>query len=121
GDMGRGAIYVTPLGPAPDIAVRKTASGEFVAAGHPFTYTMAFSNTAGVTAANVTLTDTLPLGLTLTGVLSSGAALTQTSGAPALAWAISPLAAGQGGVITLTAIFSVPASITNTAVITGAY
>ena len=101
--------------PRPTCACSRPPRQPWSRSGQPFTYTLAFSNAAGLSASNLSLTDTLPVSVTVTGVFSSGVALTQTSGAPTFAWAIQPLAVGQGGVITLTGAVSGPGVITNTA------
>jgi hypothetical protein len=68
----------------------------------------------------------VPVSVTVTGVtsspLGSGVIITQTGGSPAFAWAVSDLAVGAGGVITLTGTLTTSAAIygtqfTNTATI----
>ena len=70
--------------------------------GATLTYTLAFSNSGPLTAVGVAITDSLPAGLTPLSVVSSGAAITATSGVT-YAWQVSDLPPGAGGYITLTA------------------
>ncbi len=57
-----GTFTVTP---APDLTISKTASAATVPTSSVFSYTLAVSNIGAGTAANVTVTDTLPAGVTL--------------------------------------------------------
>ncbi len=113
----------------PDVAITKTALPDIVTPGGAITYTLRFTNAGPGIASGVTISDSIPLSVTITGVTSStvdsGVVITQTSGSPDFAWDVSDLAVGAGGVITLTGTISVsqPISlagqiITNTAVIT---
>lgn len=75
--------------------------------GDPLTYTVAFSNTGDIAAQNVVISDSVPLSVTITGVVSStygGATIVQTSGAPDFVWSVGTLPVGSGGVITLTGV-----------------
>src|SRR5690606_35036702 len=63
-------------------------------------------------AVGVAITHALPAGIVFSGVASSGVVVTQTSGAPALAWVTDPLPAQGRGIITVTG--SVDAAITGT-------
>lgn len=53
--------------PQPDVKVTKSASKTSVNSGDSFTFTIQASNVGGSTANNVTITDTIPNGLTITG------------------------------------------------------
>ncbi len=113
-----------------DVAVTKMVSPALLSPGAAVTYTLAFSNliNAGPSVATgAVISDRIPLSVTITGVTSStfgsGVWITQTSGAPNFAWALSDLAVGEGGVITLTGFLNPDATatgalITNTATIT---
>jgi uncharacterized repeat protein (TIGR01451 family) len=95
--------------------------------GGAITYTLSFSNGGQATASGVVISDSVPVSVTITGVTSStfgsGVIITQTGAAPDFAWAVSDLAGGAGGVITLTGTLSnsvalIGTQITNTATIT---
>ncbi len=98
---------VTPTGP--------------VQPGDSLTYTLSFGNAGSGLAYGVVITDIAPGEVTVSGIqtmMDSGIAITATGPS---AWIVTPLAAGQGGVITLTGQVSqsYPGGIfTNTALIT---
>jgi uncharacterized repeat protein (TIGR01451 family) len=88
--------------------------------GDPITYTLRFSNTSFITATQVVLTDTIPISVTNTTVISSGVMITQRAGTRYV-WDIADLASGAGGTITITGVLSDPltaGTFTNTAIIT---
>jgi len=108
-------------GSSPELHIAKTVSSASVIPGETLTYTLVFSNAGGSVAVGATLTDALPAEIEALGVASSGAVITQTSGAPAYAWAVANLAPDAGGVITLTGRVkdsALKGAITNTAYIT---
>ena len=97
------------------------------APGAAITYTLRFTNTGPGSARGVVLRDSVPVSVTISRVTSStvgsGVRITQTSAGPNFAWAVSDLAVGAGGVITLAGTLSPSAAligtrITNTATIT---
>ncbi len=103
-----------------DLVLRKTADPAHVVPGAALTYTLVFSNEGSATAADVVLTDLVPV--SVTGVLSQsrGALLTATAGTRYV-WQVADLLPGEGGRITITGVLSEPvaaASFTNTASIT---
>jgi len=57
--------------PQPDVKVTKSANKTSVNSGDSFTFTVDASNVGGSTAHNVTITDTIPNGLTITGTSAS--------------------------------------------------
>lgn len=95
--------------------------------GDSITYTLAYSNGGPATAHHVLLTATLPSILLSPTVTASGA-ITPHGSAP-LAWEVADLAAGEGGIVTITAmisptfrgVFSATAVITTTAVETNTW
>lgn len=102
----------------PDLRLTKSVTPTTAQPGDAVTYTLAFSNTGPGTARGVVLTDTVPVTVSVTAVLSSGASITDTGATPPYVWQIADLAAGEGGVITLTGVLSdsLPASlVTNVA------
>ncbi len=108
-----------------DVSIVKQVTPALVGPGGAVSYTLAFSNTGTELVSGVTISDSLPVSVTVTSVASStfgGGAIVQTSGAPNYAWTVSDLPAGAGGVITLTGAVSAglnaDAVLTNTAAIT---
>ena len=108
-----------------DLALAKAVTPASAAPGAAITFTLRFTNTGPSIASGVVLSDSIPLSVTVTGVTSStvgsGVIITQTSSGPNFAWAVSDLAVGAGGVITLTGAvngsLAADAVITNTATI----
>ena len=116
-----------------DVGIAKTVVPAGAAPGAAITYTLSFSNAGPGVAYGVVISDSVPVSVTVSGVTSStvgsGVLITQTSGSslPSVggdfAWAVSDLAVGAGGIITLTGTISPNAAligtqITNTATIT---
>ena len=74
------------------------------APGQPVTYTLTFSNAGLGTASQVSIRDTIPPTITVTDIFSSGVALHTSGNPPTYGWLVAELAAGEGGVITITGI-----------------
>ena len=75
------------------------------AAGELITYTLTFLNAADIgstTATDVVITDVVPVSVTISSVVSSGASITNTGATPPYVWQVQDLAPGEGGVITIT-------------------
>ena len=103
----------------PDVQLNKAVSPATALPGDPITYTLDFSNSGGVTATNVILIDAIPSDLSVTSVVSSGAAITQTNTGNSYQWQIADLGAGEGGVITIVGtIVPTATAFINTATIT---
>lgn len=105
------------------VGLTKQASAAAVSPGDAITYTLTFSNAGPGTANDVIISDSVPSDITITGVFSSGANITQTSGSPNFVWSLGNLTAGSSGVITLTGVVSnnqslIGTTLTNTAGIT---
>jgi uncharacterized repeat protein (TIGR01451 family) len=108
-------------GPAPDLAIAKTHSGNASQGQIGFNYTITVSNVgAGTTSGTVTVSDTIPTGMTATAmsgngwVCSFGSTSTCTR-SDALAGASSYPAI----TLTVTVASTAPSSITNTATVSG--
>ncbi len=110
-----------------DVGIAKTIAPALSEPGGAVTYTLSFSNDGPGIAIGVVVADSVPVSVSITGVISSpvgsGVVITQTGGSPAFAWAVSELAVGAGGIITLTGTLSNSAAIygtqfVNTATIT---
>ena len=104
--------------PAPDLALSKTHAGTFTA-GSDGTYTLNVSNVGnGPTAAAITVTDTLPTGLTYSS--ASGANWTCAAAAQVITCTNpGPLAANASSAITLTVHIAsnLTSGVTNTATV----
>ena len=84
------------------------------------TYTITFANYGSELVTGIMISDTIPISVTNTSVISSGVAITQVNGSR-YAWDIAPLEVGQGGIITITGQLSLTlpgGTFTNTATIT---
>lgn len=102
----------------PDLRLTKSVTPETATPGDTIIYTLDFSNVGPGVATGVVLTDTVPVSVTGTTVVSSGVQITDMGVAPPYVWQIADLAAGAGGTITITGVLSdpLPASlITNIA------
>jgi uncharacterized repeat protein (TIGR01451 family) len=85
-----------------DLAIAKAVTPTIASPGDTITYTLTFTNEGTGRALDVTITDTLPLSVTVAGVSRSGATITNTSATlPIYAWDVEDLDPGEGGVITL--------------------
>ena len=87
--------------PYVDLAITKTATPGKVAPGDAVTYRLTYTNRGTATAQNVVITDHLPPEILDAGFTSTGAPVTQSEGAT-FEWEVEDLAAGAGGVITIT-------------------
>jgi len=105
---------------AQDAVITKDVTPESAVPGQSITYTLVFSNAGGALATGVVITDSIPISVTGTSVLNSGAAITQVGGVD-YAWQVADLAPGAGGMITITGVPSANltyALLDNTATIT---
>ncbi len=112
---------ILPLVPGPDLAITKTHSGNARQGQVGFTYTITVRNVGGTaTSGPVVVTDTLPAGLTATA--ASGAGWSCTVGPTTTCTRSDPLGPGAAyPAITLTVNVAgdAPASVTNTATVSG--
>ncbi|MBN1318594.1 MAG: DUF11 domain-containing protein [Anaerolineales bacterium] len=105
-----------------DLALVKTIDPMAAEPGHTLSYTLVFTNQGSCMGQSVTITDAMPLELTITNIDSAGVAIAQTQSSPNMVWEVQDLTPGQGGIITVTANLQIclPAGIlTNTAAIGG--
>ncbi|MBM4069789.1 MAG: choice-of-anchor E domain-containing protein [Planctomycetes bacterium] len=84
-----------------DMAIVKTVSSSTVQIGATFTYTLNVSNLGTGPAQNVSVTDTLPTGVTYVGATGAGWTITVSNGV--ITATRSGMAAGESSVITITA------------------
>ena len=85
---------------APDMTVSKSATPAIVRAGKSITYVIVFTNSGGVAASNVRITDTLPVSASLVASQTTAASFVAGS---THAWFSPTVAPGSVGVITITA------------------
>src|SRR5206468_5392673 len=69
--------------------------------GSLLTYTIAYANNGTDAAHGVTITDTLPSGVTIMSASNSGS---YDSGTKTVTWSLSDVAAGASGTVTLTVL-----------------
>jgi uncharacterized delta-60 repeat protein/uncharacterized repeat protein (TIGR01451 family) len=100
-----------------DLALRKTVTPTTVSPGQAITFTLVFSN-SGSKAPGAGIIDHMPVSVTVTSIISSGAFITTTGTGPTYSWEVGELAYGQVGVITIGGVISTSAAggtFTNTA------
>ncbi|MCB9126044.1 MAG: DUF11 domain-containing protein [Caldilineaceae bacterium] len=107
-----GAAYVFGSLIAGDVTIGLSVAPATARPGQTITYTLAFTNNGPDPAVGVAITHELPAGIVFGGIASAGVVVTQTSGAPGLAWVTDPLPAQGRGFITVTG--SVDGAITAT-------
>ncbi len=126
------AILGCPQLGDPEVGIAKTVTPTSVGTGETVTFTLTFSNTGSNQSGGVTITDTVPVSVTVTDVVSSVYGTNATGGSVVITqtsdyvWSVSPLAVNAGGIITMTGIVSddvtlIGTTITNTAEISSTY
>jgi uncharacterized repeat protein (TIGR01451 family)/CSLREA domain-containing protein len=115
-DNGTGAADVTINNCNSDLAISKTDNPDPVEVGNNLTYTMAVENNGPSNATGVTMTDTLPAGVTFVSATPSQGTCTGTS---TVTCALGSLAVGPIATVTLVVTPTAPDTITNTATVTG--
>ena len=109
-------------GPPPpaDLTITKTHTGSFTRGQTGATYTVTATNTgAGATTGAVTVSDTIPTGLTATGLAGTGWACTLASVSCTRNDALSAGASYPAITVTVTVAGNAPATVTNTATVSG--
>jgi uncharacterized repeat protein (TIGR01451 family) len=114
---------VVPVASQADLSVTKTVSASAGTVGMTFSYVIVFANLGPSNAQNVTLTDSLGAGMSITAVASSvagGSVSAITTSSSLLQVTTATLVAGAAGTITLTvSVNSIPTgSLTNAVSIT---
>ncbi|MCL1990190.1 MAG: DUF11 domain-containing protein [Defluviitaleaceae bacterium] len=100
-------ITITPPPPgAPEITAEKNVFPTTAQIGDTVTYTLTISNVGAVATEGLTVTDTLPIGLTYVpgSETSTGGSVIQTGTPPDLVFALSDLQLGETAVITFQAV-----------------
>jgi len=120
-DTSSDATIITS-GPTPDLAIAKSHNGNAQQGQVGFVYTIAVSNVgSGPTSGTVTVSDTIPAGLTATAV--SGAGWSCAVGATSTCTRADALAAGASYppiTLTVSVASNAPTTVTNTATVAGA-
>jgi len=106
--------------PQPDLTVTKTHAGSFNQGQTGATYTLTVTNTgAWTTVGAVTVTDALPSDLTATGLSGTGWSCTLSTLTCTRSTALAPGASYPAITLTVTVSAAAPASVTNTATVSG--
>ena len=103
-----------------DAALHKTVGPASYTPGTGITFTLSISNGGSITATNMTVSDEVPWYLTAPSWSASGAAVSNTGQLPQYIWSVQDLSPGQGALITVTGVLTVPLAAgvyTNTAII----
>jgi uncharacterized repeat protein (TIGR01451 family) len=107
-------------GGAPDLAVVKSHAGNFAQGQTGATYTITVSNVGTApTSGTVTITDTLPTGLTATAISGNGWSCTLGTLTCTRADALAPTQSYPAITLTVDVAADAPASVTNVANVTG--
>jgi uncharacterized repeat protein (TIGR01451 family) len=121
GGFDRWATWWSKVTPAvADMTITKTHSGNFTQGQTGATYTITATNsgTAATTAA-VSVTDTLPAGLTATAIAGAGWTCTQPSGPCTRSDTLAAAASYPEITLTVNVAGNAPASVTNTSAVSG--
>jgi uncharacterized repeat protein (TIGR01451 family) len=114
------SLGASQAGGAADLTISKTHSGNFTQGQTGATYTITVTNSGGAaTSGTVTVTDSLPTGLTATSINGSGWTCTPPGGS---CTRTDALAAGNSYpplTLTVNVAGNAPASVTNTATVSG--
>ena len=113
----------TPIGgtpPPPDLGITKTHAGNFTQGQTGATYSLAVSNAGtGPTSGTVTVTDTLPTGLTATAIAGTGWSCTLSTLTCTRSDALAAPSSYPAITLTVNVAANAPASVTNTATVSG--
>jgi uncharacterized repeat protein (TIGR01451 family) len=111
-------LWSTAAGPTADLVVTKTDSPDPVAVGSTLTYTVNVTNNGPADATGVTLTDTLPAGVTFVSATPSQGSCTHSGGT--VTCPLGTLANGAMASVTITVTPTATGILTNTASVTSA-
>jgi len=115
-----GASDPTTIGNGPDLIVTKTHSGNFTHGQIGAQYTIIVKNTGGTpTSGAVTVTDTLPAGLSATAIAGTGWICTLGTLSCTRSDALAANSSYAAITVTVNVAANSPASVTNTAVVSG--
>ena len=103
------------LGRRADLAVTKSDSPDPVSGGQTLTYTLTVTNAGPSTATNVTVTDTLPSGVTFVSATASQGSCSFSAGT--VSCTLGSLSSGGSATITIQVVPNAGGTITNTATV----
>jgi uncharacterized repeat protein (TIGR01451 family) len=105
-DQGAAYVYTIAIGRLADLSIGARVTPSAALPGQTITYTLNFSNAGPGGAFDIVVTDAVPAGIAVTAITSSttaaGVTISQTNGAPSLAWIVNWLDAGDSGKIEIT-------------------
>ncbi|MCP4356417.1 MAG: DUF11 domain-containing protein, partial [Chloroflexi bacterium] len=105
-----------------DLAMSKSVNATTLNPGSTITYTLTITNNGPDEAIGLTITDSIPISVTVSGVISSGASIIQSNASNVYTWTVDSLAANATSYITISGVLSasLPNGVfINTATITG--
>src|SRR5262249_18156008 len=106
--------------PSPDLTITKSHAGPFTQGQNGATYLITVTNSgSAATTGTVSVTDTVPSGLTATSIAGTGWTCTQPSGPCTRGDALGSSASYPGLTLTVNVSSSAPASVTNVASVSG--
>ena len=115
------AADITTINPPPDLTIAKTHSGNFVQGQTGAIYTITVTNSGGAaTSGTVTVTDTLPAGLTATAMSGMNWNCTLATLSCARTDALAAGAKYPAVTLTINVASNAPGSVTNTVTVSGA-
>ncbi len=115
-----GLVSTQPVIPPPDLTITKTHTGNFTQGQTGATYTIAVTNSgSGPATGVVTVTDSLPSGLTPTTLSGTGWGCTLSTLTCTRGDALAANASFPPLTLTVTVASNAPASVTNTATVSG--
>jgi uncharacterized repeat protein (TIGR01451 family) len=118
-DTAKDATTITPL-LSPKLVIAKTHSGSFTQGQTGATYNITVTNTgSGPTSGAVTVTDTLPTGLTGTAISGTGWSCTLNTLSCTRSDALAPNAVYPAIIVTVNVASNAAASLTNVAAVSG--
>src|SRR5712691_2315366 len=104
----------------PDLTIVKSHSGNFTQGDTGDTYSLTVTNSGGAaTSGTVTVSDTIPAGLTATAMSGTGWSCTQPAGPCTRSDALAAGASYPAITLTVNVASNAPASVTNTATVSG--
>jgi uncharacterized repeat protein (TIGR01451 family) len=112
GTCGFRNLRLTPSAPAPDVGVELIGSATSAYQGSPYSYTIKVSNVGALPARGVTLTDTLPAGVTFVSAVPSQGSCNASL---PLVCALGDLATDAAATVQLTVIPTVAGGMMNNA------
>ena len=110
------ASATTTVNPAADLSISKTDSPDPIAVGQQLTYTLGVNNAGPSSATGITVTDTLPAGVTYNSATPSQGTCSQASGT--VTCSVGTVASGANASISVKVTPQNATTITNTANVT---